>query len=128
MAKFVTSKDTQLDINGVQFELDSTDLALLERLEKFSTKTEEIEKQMKDRTDYVQAVRETTEFVAEAIDSFLGDGACVEIFKDQPISLVKGLDVIEYITSELRTNRTLSMGKYSPNREVRRTKTTTKKK
>lgn len=119
---FVTKGDVSLTINGIDFELDSTDIELIESLDKFSKEAPKLAAENAEREDIVQAAKETTEYALKAIDSFLGEGASEEIFKGQKVSIFKATSVINYINDEMIKARENSFAKFSPNRAQRRKK------
>lgn len=120
--KFTFKDDVQLNINGVEFSFDSTDLEFITRLEKFSKEAQDFGNAMSKREDYAEALKESIEFCCNTIDALLGEGSSKKIFKDTKVSLVKAMDVINYISDETNKARSLSMNKYSPNRSQRRSK------
>lgn len=122
MAKFTFSNDTVLDINGEVFEIDSTDLDLIKRIENFRANAEaEANKMTKaEKGSYVKALEDAIKFATDAIDEFLGERASERIFKDTPISLVKALNVVNYISQEISNSRMKSVNKFNPNRAQRR--------
>lgn len=122
MSKFVFKDDVQLNINGEEFSFDSTDIELIKGLEKFANESQEYADSLSKRTDYVEALKEATQYSLDAIDSFLGEGSSKKIFKDEKVSLIKAMNVINYISDETKKARSESMNKYSPNRATRRVK------
>lgn len=122
MSKFVFKDDVQLNIKGEEFSFDSTDLEFIQNLETFSKEAQDMQGKVKNRTDYAQALKEMIEFCCETIDKLLGEGASKKIFKDTKVSLIKAMDVINYISDETNKARIGSMGRYSPNRAARRKK------
>lgn len=119
---FVTKGDVRLNINGVDFELDSTEVDLIEKLDKFSKETPKFTKENSEREDVVQAVRDTIQYALDAIDSFLGEGASEEIFKNEKVSIFKATSVINHINDEIAKARENNLAKFSPNRAQRRKK------
>lgn len=120
--KFTFKDDVQLNINGVEFSFDSTDLEFIAKLEEFSREAQEFGNAMSKREDYVEALKESIEFCCNTIDTLLGEGASEKIFKGTKVSLIKAMDVINYISDEVGKARADSMTKYSPNRAQRRSK------
>lgn len=120
--KFTFKDDVQLNINGVEFSFDSTDMDLIKGLEKFAIESQDFGETLSKREDYLEAAKEAITFSLAAIDSFLGEGASGKIFKDTKVSIIRAMDVINYISDEVGKARANSMTKYSPNRSQRRNK------
>ena len=120
--KFTFKDDVQLNINGVEFSFDSTDLDFIEELDKFSKEAQVLSDEMSRSEDYVEALKEAIEFCCVTIDALLGEGASKKIFKDTKVSLIKAMDVINYISEEVGKARAKSVNKYSPDRTQRRSK------
>lgn len=120
--EFRFEDDVQLNINGAEFSFDSTDMDLIKGLEKFAIESQDFAETLSKREDYLEAAKEAITFSLTAIDSFLGEGASDKIFKDTKVSIVKAMDVINYISDEVGKARANSMTKYSPNRAQRRSK------
>lgn len=120
--KFTFKDDVQLNINDVEFSFDSTDLDFIEALDKFSKEAQVLSDELLKCENYVEALQEAIEFCCVTIDALLGEGACKKIFKDTKISLIKAMDVINYISEEIGKARAKSMNKYSPDRTQRRSK------
>lgn len=119
---FITKGDVSLNINGVDFELDSTDMDLIEKIDKFSKEAPVIANENSKREDIVPAARDTIEYALGAIDSFLGEGASDKIFENEKVSIFKATSVINYINDEITKAREVSIAKFSPNRAQRRKK------
>ena len=122
MNKFISKGDVELNINGVEFSLDSTDVGLIKTIDEFSKEAQEKADAMAKREDVVEALVEATEYVTDVIDLILGEGASKQIFKDTPISLFKATEVINYISESIGNSRISNSAKYSPNRAERRGK------
>ena len=120
--KFVFQDDVKLNINGIEFSLDSTDLELIKKLDKFSKEAPKFADDLGKREDYVQAMEDGINFTLKAIDTFLGEGASEEIFKDVKVSFIKAVNVANHIIQEVNSSRTDTFSKYSPNRATRRSK------
>lgn len=117
--KFTFSDDVKLDINGVIFEFDSTDLELLERLDKFYKESQEKADAVMLREDYIEALKETIQFTVDAIDEILGEGASLKIFDGTKVTLNKATDVMRYISEEVQSSRSKRINKYAPERAKR---------
>lgn len=120
MAKnFTVQNDVQLEIYGVEFSFDSTDLAILKKINDFAEQAQDYGDTVIERTDYITALEETIQFTLDAIDSVLGEGASKKIFKDTSVSLNKALSIMDYISNEVHKARTKSMAQFSPARTKR---------
>ena len=119
---FVTKGDVELEINGVKFEIDSTDIDVIERLDIYSKETPKLMDKLKDREDVIQASREAIQFGVDSVDEFLGEGASAEIWKNQKVTIFKVASVIQYINEKILENREVTLSKFSPNRAARRKK------
>lgn len=102
MVKSFEFKDhsTKLDIAGSIFEVDITDTEVLDRIMKFAHDAQELNKEMSERPDeanFIDQLKESMQFLQNAIDEILGEGACNTIFEDRTVSFFDLLDVLEYI-------------------------------
>lgn len=116
---FTVQNDVQLQLYGVEFSFDSTDLDILKKIDDFAIKAQTYGDTMVERTDYITALEETIQFTLDAIDSVLGEGASKKIFKDTPVSLNKALNIMSHISQEVHKAREKSMAQFSPERTQR---------
>lgn len=119
---FITKGDIELDINGEKFEIDSTDIDLIERLDIYAKEAPVLMEKLKDREDVIQASREAMQYGVDSVDKFLGEGASAKIWKDQKVTIFKVASVIQHINDKILESRETTLSKFSPNRAVRRKK------
>lgn len=120
--RFNFENDVNLDIAGVKFSFDSTDLDLLKTLEKFGQESQDIAKEVLKKTDYIEGLKEVIQFNLDAIDKILGEGASNKIFEGQKASLNNTTGVLSYISEEVSLARKRQMDKYAPERASRKNK------
>lgn len=122
MAKKFVFKDNnlKLDIAGNIFELDTTDVELIRRIQEFSREAQQIAQAMTEKDDYAEALEDTIRFCLDTIDNILGEGSSEKIFTGRKVGLLDCLDVIQFITAEVNEDRASRFQVYSPNRAQRR--------
>ena len=116
------NNNLKLDIAGVTFEVDATNVEFVKRVTQFGKDATSKAKELGEEEDYAQAVGKLIGFCVESIDAILGEGAANEIFKDREVGLFDALDVVNYIVSEVKTDRETKFKAYTPNRAERRVK------
>ena len=114
------NNNLELDIAGNKFELDTTDVEVVARVQKFGKEAQEIGKKLADKGDFAEALEETIQFCLDSIDSILGEGSSKEIFAGRKVGLFDCLDVIEYITTEVNESRSTKFQAYGPSRAQQR--------
>lgn len=115
----------ELDINGAKFEIDTTDPKLIENAEKYGKEMQEYAQKAEKRAEEVgnaKAMEEVIQICVKSIDIVLGEGATKKIFKDRKINFFDAIDVINFITAEIKQSRDNLYQKYTPNRAQRRAK------
>lgn len=110
----------KLDIAGNIFELDTSDIEVIERVQAFSKDAQKLVQEMNKKDDYVEALKETIQFCLDSIDSILGEGSSEKIFSGRKVNLFDCLDVISFIATEVNRDRAARFQAYSPNRAQRR--------
>lgn len=116
------NNNLKLDIAGHIYEIDTTDPVLVKRVLDFANEAQALSKEMDKKEDYVQALEDTITFCLDSIDKILGEDTSKEIFTGRKVGLFDCLDVINYITSEVKADRESKFKVYSPNRAARRAK------
>lgn len=115
----------ELNINGAEFAIDTTDPKLIENAEKYGKEMQEYAQKAEKRAEEVgnaKAMEEMIQICVESIDVVLGEGATKKIFKDRKINFFDTIDVINFMTSEIEKARDNLYQKYTPNRAQRRAK------
>ncbi len=115
----------ELNINGAEFAIDTTNPELIENAEKYGKEMQEYAQKAEKRAEEVgnaKAMEEMIQICVESIDVVLGEGATKKIFKDRKINFFDAIDVINFITSEIEQARDKLYKKYTPNRAQRRAK------
>lgn len=117
----------ELEIAGKKFEVDVLDKALLDDYIPLQKRAEKFNKEIQAGTkeQNVEAVAELMEIQAAAIDTFLGEGATLEIFEQRKINLLDLVDILGFINDEVDKFQKQNLEKreqYSPNRAARRNK------
>ncbi len=115
----------ELDINGANFQIDTTDPELMQKIEDFSVealsfvdKAEERAKEMGNTKAWVEMI----ELLTKTIDVMLGEGSTKKIFKDRKVNFFDCIDIVNFINIEIGKFREGKLQKYSPNRAQRRAK------
>lgn len=121
--KFVFQDNgTVLDFGTAKFVVDVTDPDLIDKVLTFAKGAQDKAKELKDNEDYVEGLREIIKFSLGSIDSMLGEGASEEIFKGRKVSMMDAIQVLDYITEEVKKGKETAFKPYSPNRAERRAK------
>jgi len=119
--KFEFKKNTlELDIAGNIFELDTTDVEVVERIQAFAKDAQRLAQEMRQKDDLTEALKDTIQFCLDSIDSILGEGASEKIFAGRKVGLYDCLDVMAFISNEVNEDRASRFQAYSPNRAQRR--------
>lgn len=114
------NNNLKLDIAGNLFEIDTMDTEIVENTMKFGQDAQKKSQQLGKKEDYVEALKEATQFCLDSIDIILGEGASSKIFSGRKVNLFDALDVMNYIVSEVKEDRESKFQAYSPNRAQRR--------
>lgn len=114
-----------IKVNGVQFELDTMDLEISEKIEQQLT---EVPKKLSnvEQSTRAEGIKETCNVVSNCFDEILGKGAAEKIFKGKK-NFRLALKCFEQFVDEIK-REDMNMGnelnnmtkKYSPNRVARR--------
>lgn len=111
---------TKLDIAGHIFEVDTTDPESIRKIQEFGQQA--IKQDFLDKDDeYIVQVEKSLEFMHNAIDSILGEGATEQIFEGRSVSFLDMLDILNYVNDVVLEARKKQFDKYSPER-VKRSK------
>lgn len=118
--KFQEKRGLELDINGIEFNVDVSDPLFLGKLESFSKALLEINKRYKDTENIDEVVKNAESIInacAEGIDSLLGENSTKRIFGDRPINFLDIAELSQFVFTEISdyVNKDL-MSKYSPQR------------
>lgn len=113
---YTFENDVVLKLNGVDFSFDSTDFEILENIEKFAEESESKAIEAQKNEDVIGAIKGATEYVLEAIDSILGEGASEKIWENKKVSLNQAVGVINHISEEVIKVRKEAFNRFSPDR------------
>ena len=86
--------DPQIEINGIVFELEKSDIEICEIARNAQRRFESIDKN--DCDNVLEACRET----AKDIDSILGAGALAKLSCGKPVGVMKQIEILVAIASE----------------------------
>lgn len=117
-------KGIELKIEGNVFRINPEDPEFIEKLLDFKKKAL-VEKEKLANLggdNYVDALRQATQFTTSTIDAILGEGSCDKIFDGKKIAFTDTLDIIAFIQDEASNKHDQSMEKYTEfaNRAQRR--------
>lgn len=115
----------ELDINGVKFEIDTTDPKLIGNAEKYGIEMQEYADKSEERAKKAgnaKTMEEMIQICVDSIDMMLGEGATKKIFKDRKVNFFDCIDIINFVTAEIGKARENKLQQYSPNRAQRRAK------
>lgn len=115
-----------IKILSEEFELDTMDLDVSEKIEKEMNRVPERLNNINGNVTRSQAIRETVTIVSDCFNGILGEGASKKIFKGK-VNLKLAMKAFEELAigireedSEVEKELDASIKKYSPNRVNRR--------
>ena len=118
--KFQERKGLELDINGIEFNVDVSDPLFLGKLEIFSKALLEINKRYEDTENVKEVVKNAESIMnacADGIDNLLGEGSTKRIFGDRPINFLDIAELSQFVFTEISNFVNEDMlSKYSPQR------------
>lgn len=118
--KFQERKGLNLDINGIEFNVDVSDPLFLGKLESFSKALLEINKRYEDTKNIEEVVKNAENIMnacAEGIDSLLGENSTKRIFGDRSINFLDIAELSQFVFTEISNFVNEDMlSKYSPQR------------
>ena len=116
MAKKFVFQDngTVLDFGTAKFTVDISNPDLIDKILVFAKEATKKAKELEKEEDYVKGLREVISFSLGTIDNILGKGASDKIFKGRTVSMLDALQVLDYITTEVKREKSVAYTMYSP--------------
>lgn len=115
-----------IEINGVELEFDAYDADQVERIEKISSKIDEID--IPENTPWSQIIRIRCEGIFNFFDTVFGEGTAYKVFEGKSnltkcnLILAEFLDQVGEEIKKTNEEMDKRFKKFSPNRAQRRAK------